>query len=602
MKILVINAGSSSVKAEIVDTVSQAREASFRLKRLGSDEPELQFFGEESIDCPDSEFESCLTYAFEQLVDRLDGKNPDGIGHRVVHGGDHFQDPELITNEVEAAIESLIELAPLHNPANLKGIRIAKKQWPDLPHIAVFDTAFHQSMPRRAQLYGLPNDLTEKHGLKRYGFHGTSHRYVARKSAQYLNLDQQDLRIISCHLGNGASVCAVEYGRSVETSMGLTPLEGLVMGTRSGDVDPGILIKLMKSEGWDADQLDEALNRKSGLVGLAGENHMEELEERAAQGDEQARTAIQVFSHRLRKYIGAYAAIMGGVDIITFTGGIGENSSVIRERVAQRMGFLGAILDEDKNRDADLDAPDAIAEISAPNSRCKLLVVPTDEQYEIALQATEVIEEKFKVKDTQSVIPIAISARHAHLTQETVEILFGKGYQLTEYKPLSQPGQFAANERITLIGPKNKIERVRILGPTRSLNQVEISRTDEFFLGMDAPVRASGNVENSPGITIVGPEGQVTLPEGVICAWRHIHMTPADAAHFGVEDKDIVEVKVENPERSLTFGNVLVRVSPKYKLEMHIDTDEGNAAELGRNATGVLVETGEKAALIKRHR
>jgi acetate kinase len=600
MNILVINCGSSSVKAEVVDTASQARVLAMRLTRIGEPEPSLVFQGEETIDCPATDYDEALTYALEQLSQRIASVELGGIGHRVVHGGDKFSEPVFATPEVISAIEELSSLAPLHNPANLAGIRIAQKRWPALPHVAVFDTAFHQSMPQRAQIYGLPLDLAEKHGLRRYGFHGSSHSYVARKSAEYLNLDQKDLRIITCHLGNGASVCAVEYGRSVETSMGLTPLEGLIMGSRSGDVDPGILIKLMKAENWSADELDDALNRKSGLKGLAGDNHMGELEERAANGDEKARIAIQAFSHRLRKYIGAYAAIMGGVDIITFTGGIGENSAVIRERSAQRLGFLGAILDEDKNRDADLDSPDAIAEISTPNSRCKLLVVPTDEQYEIALQTAKEIEEEFKVKDTAPVIPIAISARHVHLTQEAVEQLFGKGHELTVYKPLSQPGQFAANERVTLMGPRNQIERVRILGPTRPKNQVEISRTDEFFLGLDAPVRESGKVENSPGITLVGPEGSLTLTEGVICAWRHIHMTPEDAEHFGVQDKDIVEVRVDNPLRSLTFGNVLVRVSPKYKLEMHIDTDEGNAAELGRGATGVLFDTSEKAALIKR--
>ncbi|MEM6803722.1 MAG: phosphate propanoyltransferase [Bacteroidota bacterium] len=218
----------------------------------------------------------------------------------------------------------------------------------------------------------------------------------------------------------------------------------------------------------------------------------------------------------------------------------------------------------------------------------------------MARKAEQIIQKKHTVKETPLRIPVAISARHVHLTQESIDTLFGKGYQLTEYKPLSQPGQFAANERVSLVGPKNTIERVRILGPVRSKNQVEISRTDEFFLGIDAPVRASGHVENTPGIKLVGPAGELSLTEGVICAWRHIHMTPADAETFGVVDKDIVEIRVENAERSLTFGNVLIRVSPKYALEMHIDTDEANAAELSRGAVGELIHTSHQGQMLRR--
>ncbi|RMG72050.1 MAG: phosphate propanoyltransferase, partial [Bacteroidetes bacterium] len=291
----------------------------------------------------------------------------------------------------------------------------------------------------------------------------------------------------------------------------------------------------------------------------------------------------------------------GGVDAIVFTGGIGENSASIRERAAQRLEFLGAMLDEDANRDADRDAPHQIADISMAHSPARILVIPTDEQHEIARQAATLLSNLPKQVPSQKTIPIAISARHVHLTQEAVEQLFGPGHTLSVYKWLSQPGQFAAHEQVTLVGPKNRIERVRVLGPVRNACQVEISRTDEFFLGIDAPVRASGHTANSPGMTLIGPYGQLSLKEGVICAWRHIHMTPEDARDLGVSDKDVVEVRVENPERSLTFGRVLVRVSPTYKLEMHIDTDEGNAAELGRGATGVLMETGTSVRLIRRH-
>ena len=284
------------------------------------------------------------------------------------------------------------------------------------------------------------------------------------------------------------------------------------------------------------------------------------------QGNEDCRLAIHTFTHRLRKYIGAYAAVMGGVDVIVFAGGIGENSAMVRHRASQRLDFLGAVIDEDRNRDLDITKNRKVEDISAENSRCKILVISTDEQLAIARQTAKLIEKKEKV-NTLPIIPIAISARHIHLTQETVEALFGEGYELTPYKPLSQPGQFACEETLTIIGPKNKIAKVRILGPTRSKNQVEISRTDEFFLGIDAPIRESGHVENSPGITLLASNGnKVDLKEGVICAWRHIHMTPENAQLFKVKDRDIVEIAVNNEERSLTFGNVLIRVSPKYKL------------------------------------
>ncbi len=602
MNILVINSGSSSVKVELIDTLTSQRLLRMQLSGLTNGQAYLQMEDETTEPIEQSSHEDALRYAFPLLQARLGERKVQGIGHRVVHGGETFGEPTLINEEVLTKLEELTPLAPLHNPVNIMGIQMAQEAWPDLPHFAIFDTAFHRTLPRRAQLYALPLELQKKHSIRRYGFHGTSHSYVARKAADFLGFPLSELRLITCHLGNGASISAIEYGRSVETSMGLTPLEGLVMGTRSGDIDPGVLTLLQEKENLDAAGLDNLLNRESGLIGLTGTNDMRDLEKRSAEGDEKARTAIQIFTHRLRKYIGAYAAILGGVDAIVFTGGIGENSAVIRERVAQRLDFLGASLDQDRNRDADMDDRTVLADISTPQSRCKMLVIPTDEQFEIARQSAVKVRQEYQVKDQTPSIPIAISARHVHLTRETLDKLFGEGHELTFHKWLSQPGQFAAKERITLIGPKNKIERVRILGPLRSKDQVEISRTDEFVLGIDAPVRASGHVANTPGIVLEGPKGKITIPNGVICAWRHIHMTPDDADRFGVEDKDLVEVRVASEDRSLTFGNVLVRVSEKYKLEMHIDTDEGNAAELRSGDEGVLWETSESGALVKRER
>jgi acetate kinase len=596
MYILVINCGSSSVKGAVINSTNEEKVAEIKIERIG-EQPVIDINGE-LFHCTATGHEAALRFALPLLKEKLEGIQINGIGHRVVHGGKRFDRPVVITPEVIQTIEEVSGLAPLHNPVNLVGIKIAKEIFGNLKHVAVFDTSFHQTMPKRAYTYALPKDLREKYDLRRYGFHGTSHQYVADLAARHLQTDLKALRIITCHLGNGASVAAVEYGRSVETSMGLTPLEGLVMGTRSGDIDPGILVHIAKEENLSISELNELLNKKSGLTGLSTiGNDLRDIVEKAADGHEDCRLAIQVFAHRLRKYIGAYAAVMGGVDAIVFTGGIGENSVVVRHRASQRLDFLGALINEDKNQDIDLSTTNPVQEFSMNHSRVKLLAIQTNEQLAIAQETVRLLEEKNKV-NTQPTIPIAVSARHIHLTQETVEALFGKGYQLTEKAPLSQPGQFACNEQVTIVGPKRQIEKVRVLGPTRPKNQLEISRTDEFALGIDAPVRASGKVENTPGIKLVGTKGEYFMHDGVICAWRHIHMTPEDAETFGVEDKDIVDVEVNAGQRPLTFGNVLVRVSPKYKLEMHIDTDEANAAELPRYSEGVLFKTEGTAHLI----
>ncbi len=599
MQILVINSGSSSIKIDLLDAQSGARAATAHVERVGTDGCFATLCADgdaRRVELPGADHGAAL----DGVLPKLALGEVRAVGHRMVHGGERFIRPTAIDDAVIEAVEASTALAPLHVPANVAGVRAAMKRLPDVPHVGVFDTAFHHTLPRRARLYALPATLAEKHGLRRYGFHGTSHGWVAHRAAEHLDCDIGDLRIVTCHLGNGASVTAVEYGRSVETSMGLTPLEGLVMGTRCGDVDPGILLALMRDEGWSVDDLDRMLNRESGLAGLSGRgNDMRDIEAGAAEGDERCRAALHVFTHRLRKYIGAYAAVMGGVDAIVFTGGIGQNSALVRHRVAQRLDFLGARLDEDANRDArvDLDAP--VADIGRPNGRAKLLVVATDEAHAIARDTASLIVEAHAV-DGLATIPIAVSARHIHLTAEAVAQLFGEGYTLTPYRPLSQPGQYACEEKLNLVGPKGRIDGVRILGPTRPKCQVEISRTDEFKLGVDAPVRPSGHVENSPGITLEGPQGTLTLTEGLICAWRHIHMTPDDADRFGLKDKDVVDVAVDTDARDLIFGDVMVRVSPKYATEMHIDTDEANAAGLGRGARGALVATEAIARLTRR--
>lgn len=596
MHVLVINCGSSSIKLDLLDPATGERSRVALAQRVGSEQCEYELEGEQ-VSLPGADHAAVL----QQLLPRLlQGVQLDAVGHRVVHGGERFQQPVRVDDDVEAAIEALIPLAPLHNPANLAGMRAARAALPDVPHMAVFDTAFHATLPRRAQAYALPRALADKQGIRRYGFHGTSHAWVAARAAEALGEDLKHLRVITCHLGNGASVAAVEFGRSVETSMGMTPLEGLAMGTRAGDLDAGALIALLRNKVVDVDGLDRLLNKESGLAGLSGAgNDMRDIEARAAEGDADCRLAIQVYTHRIRKYIGAYAAVMGGVDAIVFTAGIGENSALIRHRVAQRLGFLGARIDEDRNRDAQVNADHPCAIISMEGARTKLLAVATDEARAIATYAEQLLGEQDRVQPEHRV-PIAISARHIHLTREAVEALFGEGHELTPYADLSQPGQYACEERLTIVGPRGKIDRVRVLGPVRGKCQVEVSRTDEFKLGVDAPVRDSGDVEASPGVTLQGPAGELTLEQGLICARRHIHMTPKDAERFGVKNRDVVQVAVDSEGRDLVFGDVLVRVSPRYALEMHIDTDEANAAEIQPGVDGVLAATSASVRVLQR--
>jgi len=571
VNVLVINCGSSSVKYALFD-----KEESIIVKgkreRLGQQ---------------DDDRHQTHAQAIEDIFGELAGRTIDAVGHRVVHGGESCQQSKQISEDVRAAIVKHIPDAPMHNPYSLAAIDAAVDALGDVPHVAVFDTAFHARMPKRAITYAIDQDIADAHGIRRYGFHGISHEYAANIAAGFLKRPLQDLRLITLHLGNGASACAVEFGRSAETSMGNTPLEGLVMGTRSGDVDAGVVLSLLRSGEFDVAGLDSLLNHQSGLAGLSGlGNDLREIEQAASDGNERARLAINVFAHRARKYIGAYAAIMGGVDAIAFTGGIGENSASMRARILQRLEFLGVVMDEDRNNDASVVEDQDHALITTDRSRVEAIVVKTNEELMIARQTRKVIEAS---KPTEVLeIPIAISGRHCHLTEDTFKKLFGKDATPTPYKDLVQPGQFACEEKVNLIGPRNRIDGVRLLGPLRGVDQIEISRTDEFKLGIDAPVRDSGKVVGSAPITLEGPAGTVHLAEGLICARRHIHMHSDDAKRFDVADRDEVSVAVVGGDRDLVFGDVLIRVKDSYVLEMHIDTDEANAAELGRAAVGAL--------------
>jgi len=372
--------------------------------------------------------------------------------------------------------------------------------------------------------------------------------------------------------------------------MGFTPAEGLIMGTRCGDIDPGVLIHIMRNENMDYNQLDKIINKFSGLRGISGiSNDMREIEKAAGESNYRALIAIKAFAYRIRKYIGAYIAAMGGIDVIVFTGGIGQGSSLVRSLATQGMEFMGIEIDEEKNRNA--PGFKEICDISSNNSKVKVLIVPTDEEFMIARESLIAIKNFEISKEISNIkpipIPVEVSAHHIHLSRADVERLFGKDYRLTVDHELSQPGQFACKEKVNLIGPKGRIDNVRILGPERDKTQVEIAMTEEFKLGIQAPIRASGDIEGTPGITIEGPTGTITIDKGVILALRHVHMSIEDAMRFGIRDKDYVQVMIES-ERSITFEDVLVRVDKNFRLAMHIDTDEANASGIKTGDIGYI--------------
>jgi acetate kinase len=600
-KILVVNCGSSSLKYSFYDTADESRRARGQVERIGLDGTRLAHHGsrpggsEVKRELPKGGFAE----AFEAMVTELTAKETGVVGgtgeisvvaHRVVHGGERFTEGTLITDEVLAQIEALNPLAPLHNPVNVAGIREMRRLFPAVPHVAVFDTAFHHTLPAYAYLYGLPHELYEKKGVRRYGFHGMSHQYVNLRAAQFLKRRPNELRLVSCHLGNGSSLCAVDHGRSVDTTMGFTPAEGLIMGTRCGDVDIGVLAFLERTEGRTAIQSEEMLNKQSGLLGLSGiSSDMREVIEAAAEGHSRALVALKTYCYRVRKYLGAYVASMGGLDVVVFTGGIGQGSAAVRALALQGLDCMGITLDEERNRAA--RGFDEVCRITADNSKVTVLVVPTDEERMMAREALRTLSRSYitRVLKAQQQQPflVEVSAHHIHLTLEHVEALFGKGHQLTRQADLSQPGQFACQEQLAIVGPKGRIERVRVLGPARPYTQVEIAMTEQFKLGVHPPIRESGDIADTPGCTLEGPAGSVRLERGVICALRHVHMTPQDALCYGVRDKSFVRVRVAG-DRELVFGDVLVRVNPNSALAMHIDTDEANAANVQTGAQGYI--------------
>ena len=590
--ILVVNCGSSSLKYTYYDTEDDARQVRGQVERIGLDgtrHVHRGLKGEVTRELPKSGFAEAMA----AMVEALRGEpEVSVVAHRVVHGGERFTEATLITDDVLSQLDALSPLAPLHNPVNIAGIREMRRLLPAVPHVAVFDTAFHHTLPSYAYLYGLPYEFYEKQGVRRYGFHGMSHSYVCLRAAQFLGRRPNELEIVSCHLGNGSSLCAVDHGRSVDTTMGFTPVEGLIMGTRCGDVDAGVITFLERTADLTVPQVDELINKKSGLLGLSGiSSDMREILKAAEAGESRALVALKTYCYRVRKYIGAYVAAMGGLDAVVFTGGVGQGSAMVRALALQGLDCMGIRLDEQLNRDA--RGFDEVCRVSTQDSKVTVLVVPTDEERMMAREALRALSRSYitgvlKAR-RQEPIMIEVSAHHIHLTQEHAEALFGKGHQLTPHTDLSQPGQFACKEQVTLVGPKGRIERVRVLGPIRKFTQVEIAMTEQFKLGVHPPIRESGDIKDTPGCTLEGTAGSVKLERGVIYAWRHIHMTPDDALRYGVRDKSVVSVRVAG-DRELEFGDVLVRVSPDYRLAMHIDTDEGNASNIQTGARGFIAE------------
>ncbi|MDH7600922.1 MAG: acetate kinase [Armatimonadota bacterium] len=402
MKVLVLNSGSSSLKYQLIDSESEEVLAKGIAERIGVKggggkiKHETAKNGAVEVEVDMADHDQAMDRVFKLLTDPQHGaitsvQDISAVGHRVVHGGERFVEPTVVDDVILAEIDKMSVLAPLHNPANLKGIKACMRLMPGVPQVAVFDTAFHATMPDYAYIYALPYNYYTDYGVRRYGFHGTSHRYVAGQALKLLaerGVSRESSKLITCHLGNGCSMTAIVGGRVVDTSMGMTPAEGLVMGTRSGDIDPAVLLYLARELRATPDEIDDLINKRSGLLGISGiSSDMRDIQKAAAEGNRRAELALSIFCYRVKKYIGAYAAAMGGLDAVVFTGGIGENSSEVRSRVCNGLEFLGIELDEKKNRSAQ-----GLSEICAPTSRVRLFVIPTNEERMIARETVEVLQ------------------------------------------------------------------------------------------------------------------------------------------------------------------------------------------------------------------
>ncbi len=395
MKIFVLNCGSSSVKYKLYEMETETVLADGKVERIGQENAQITHqsmnHGEIEKTMPIYEHTVAISESLNLLVhpevgviDSLDEIT--GVGHRVLHGGEYFKESVLVSDKELALMDELRELGPLHMPANITGIRACQKIMPGTPQVAVFDTAFHSTMPKRAYLYAIPYDLYERYRVRKYGFHGTSHKYIAGRVGQLMGKDPAELKVISCHLGNGASIAAIDGGISVDTSMGFTPLEGLMMGTRSGDIDPAALDFIMEKENVPMSNINSMLNKHSGLYGIAGVSDMRDIEKGVLEGDKMCQIAFDMYEYRIRKYIGGYVAAMGGVDAIVFTAGIGENTPSLRSKLCESLSYLGITLDEERNQTRGQDI-----EISTPDSKVKVFIIPTDEEVVIARDTAAII-------------------------------------------------------------------------------------------------------------------------------------------------------------------------------------------------------------------
>lgn len=399
MKILVINAGSSSLKFQLIDMNGEKLLVKGLCDRIGIDNSILEYSrtGSEKVvfNKEMKNHKDAITMVIKVLTDEKIGVIKDmseisGVGHRVLHGAEKFHNPEIINEKVMEAIVECIPLGPLHNPANLMGIEGCKQVMPETPMVAVFDTGFHQTMPKHAFMYPLPYEYYKKYSIRKYGFHGTSHKYIGQRTAEFLDKSPKGLKIISCHLGNGASICAIKDGECIDTSMGLTPLDGLEMGTRCGTIDPATVTFIMKKENLTPDQMDTLMNKKSGVLGVSGvSSDFRDLSAAAKEGNERAKLAIDIFCYRVKTYIGSYAAAMNGVDAIVFTGGIGENDLAVRKQCVSGLDFLGITIDDEKNAVRGKEIA-----ISTPESKVKVLVIPTNEELAIARETLKLISNK----------------------------------------------------------------------------------------------------------------------------------------------------------------------------------------------------------------
>ncbi|HHW47366.1 MAG TPA: acetate kinase [Clostridiaceae bacterium] len=398
MKVLVINSGSSSLKYQLIDMTNEKVLAKGLCDRIGIDNSFLKHTKTGSdtvvIEKEMKNHKEAIQQVIIALTDEKTGviKNMSeisAVGHRIVHGGEKFHDSVVIDEKVLQAIRDCVPLAPLHNPANIIGIEACQQILPGVPMVAVFDTAFHQTLPKYAYLYALPYEIYEKYGIRKYGFHGTSHKYVAQRAAAMLNRPLEELRLVSCHLGNGASICAIKNGKSVDTSMGFTPLAGLAMGTRSGTIDPAVVSFLMEKENMSIKEVNDFLNKKSGVLGISGvSSDFRDIHEAADAGNERAQLAIEIFCYRVKKYIAEYSAVTGGLDAVIFTAGIGENNSIVRRKVVEGLEYLGIEIDLEKNetRGKEID-------ISAPNAKVRTLVIPTNEELAIARETVKLLKQ-----------------------------------------------------------------------------------------------------------------------------------------------------------------------------------------------------------------